>query len=49
MPLWVANSATSTSAASPALPAAFHSLRVSGVTGNRVFEVEADPIRSGCP
>ncbi|HYC91625.1 MAG TPA: glycosyl hydrolase family 18 protein [Thermoanaerobaculia bacterium] len=49
MPLWVANSATSTSPASPALPAAFHSLRVSGVTGNRVFEVEADPIRSGCP
>ncbi|HYH08393.1 MAG TPA: glycosyl hydrolase family 18 protein [Thermoanaerobaculia bacterium] len=45
MPLWVASG----SPASPALPAAFHSLRVSGVTGNRVFEVEADPIRSGCP
>lgn len=45
MPLWVASGTP----ASPALPAAFHSLRVSGVTGNRVFEVEADPIRSGCP
>lgn len=45
MPSWIASG----SPASPALPAAFHSLRVSGVTGNRVFEVEADPIRSGCP
>lgn len=45
MPLWIASGTP----ASPALPAAFHSLRVSGVTGNRVFEVEADPIRSGCP
>jgi Glycosyl hydrolases family 18 len=45
MPYWVASGTT----ASPALPAAFHSLRVSGVTGNRVFEVEADPVRSGCP
>jgi Glycosyl hydrolases family 18 len=49
LPSWIASSASATSPASPALPAAFHSLRVSGVTGNRVFEVEADPIRSGCP
>jgi hypothetical protein len=45
MPYWVASG----SPASPALPAAFHSLRVTGVSGNRVFEAEADPIRSGCP
>ncbi|HYC62799.1 MAG TPA: glycosyl hydrolase family 18 protein [Thermoanaerobaculia bacterium] len=45
MPLWVASGPT----ASPTLPAAFHSLRVSGVADGRVFEVEADPIRSGCP
>ena len=46
LPYWVASGST----ASPALPAAFHSLRVTGVTStNRVFEVEGDPVRSGCP
>ena len=49
LPYWVASSSSSTAYASPALPAAFHSLRVSGIANGRVFEVEADPIRSGCP
>lgn len=45
LPYWVAEQ----SPATPALPAGFHSLRISGVKDNRVFEIEADPIRSGCP
>jgi hypothetical protein len=47
LPLWTASGQV----ASPALPAAFHSLRVTGVvpSSGRVFEIEADPIRTGCP
>ncbi|HEY2323807.1 MAG TPA: glycosyl hydrolase family 18 protein [Thermoanaerobaculia bacterium] len=45
LPLWVASGTT----ASPTLPAGFFTLRVTGLTGSKVFEVEADPIRSGCP
>ena len=45
LPYWVATGST----AAPALPAAFHSVRVTGLKGNRVFELEADPTRAGCP
>jgi hypothetical protein len=45
LPLWVASGTP----ASPTLPRAFHSVRVSGIVGSKVFEAEADPVRSGCP
>ena len=45
LPLWVASGTP----ASPTLPRAFSSVRVSGIVGSKVFEAEADPIRSGCP
>ena len=45
LPLWVAAGTT----ASPTLPRAFHSVRVSGIAGSKVFEAKADPVRSGCP
>jgi glycosyl hydrolase family 18 (putative chitinase) len=45
LPLWVASGTT----ASPSLPAGFFNLRISGVVGAKVFELDADPIRSGCP
>ncbi|MBV8516136.1 MAG: hypothetical protein JO197_01920 [Acidobacteria bacterium] len=45
LPNWVASGST----ASPSLPRAFNTLRVSGLSGSKVFELEADPVRNGCP